>query len=70
MVVKGFGLKTLRSRRSPRRQLREAAPPGINHSSTAPHYVPGMDETQTLALQPLREPLGKGGRNEAVKAAM
>jgi hypothetical protein len=28
----------------------------VNHSSTMPHYVPGMDETQSLAAQALREP--------------
>jgi len=30
--------------------------PAVNHSSTLPHYVPGMDETQSLAAQALREP--------------
>jgi hypothetical protein len=26
----------------------------VNHSSTVPQYVPGMDETQTLAVRALR----------------
>jgi hypothetical protein len=35
----------------------------VNHSSTVPHYVPGMDETQT-ALQALRELLDDPDRND------
>jgi hypothetical protein len=30
--------------------------PAVNHSSIVLHYVPGMDETQSLAAQALREP--------------
>ena len=30
-------------------------PPAVNHPSTALHYVPGMDERKTLALQAVRE---------------
>ena len=38
-----------------RRLDRRPGPPAVKHSSTMPHYVSGMDETQTLALQALRE---------------
>jgi hypothetical protein len=38
--------------------------PAVNHSSTAPHYVPGMDETQTLAAQALRELLDNPERDD------
>jgi hypothetical protein len=48
-------------------------PPGplaVNHSSTAPQYVPGMDGTQTLAAQALRELLDpdRDGWDELVAA--
>jgi hypothetical protein len=33
----------------------------VNHSSTAPQYVPGMDETRILALRALRELLDNDG---------
>jgi hypothetical protein len=39
-------------------------PPAVNHSSTAPHYVLGMDERQTLALQALRELLDNPDRDK------
>jgi hypothetical protein len=39
-----------------RRIDRRPALPAVNRSSTMPQYVPGMDETQSLAAQALREP--------------
>ena len=39
-------------------------PPAVKHSSTMPHYVSGMDETQTLALQALRELLDNPDRDD------
>jgi len=41
-----------------------AGPPAVNHSSTARHYVLGMDERQTLALQALRELLDNPDRDK------
>jgi hypothetical protein len=38
-----------------RRLHRRPALPAVNHSSTVPQYVPGMDETRILALRALRE---------------
>ena len=46
-----------------RRLDRRPGPPAIKHSSTMSHYVSGMDETQTLALQALRELLDNPDRN-------
>jgi hypothetical protein len=36
----------------------------VNHSSTVPQYVPGMDETQTLAVRALRELLDNPERDD------
>jgi hypothetical protein len=36
----------------------------INHSSTAPQYVPGVDGMQTLAVLALRELLDNPGRDD------
>jgi hypothetical protein len=47
-----------------RRLDRRTGPPAVNHSSTIPHYVSGMDETQTLALQALRELLDNPVRDD------
>jgi hypothetical protein len=41
-----------------------ADPPAVNHSSTVPQYGPGMDETQTLAAQALRELLDNPDRDD------
>jgi hypothetical protein len=41
-----------------------AASPAVNHSSTVPSYVPGMDETQTLAARALRELLDDPDRDD------
>jgi hypothetical protein len=38
-------------------------PPAVNHSSTAPHQIRGMNETQT-ALQALRELLDNPDRDD------
>jgi len=43
---------------------RRPGPTAVNHSSTVPHYVSGMDETQTLALQALRELLDNPDRDD------
>ena len=43
---------------------RRPGPPAVKHSSTMPHYVSGMDETQTLALQALRELLDNPDRDK------
>ena len=42
----------------------QPGPPAIKHSSTMSHYVSGMDETQTLALQALRELLDNPDRDD------
>jgi hypothetical protein len=46
-----------------RRLDRRPGPPAVKHSSTMPHYVSG-DETQTLALQALRELLDNPDRDD------
>ena len=43
---------------------RRPGPPAVKHSSTMPHYVSGMDETQTLAVQALRELLDNPERED------
>ena len=47
-----------------RRLDRRPGPPAIKHSSTMSHYVSGMDETQTPALQALRELLDNPDRDD------
>jgi hypothetical protein len=57
MLVVLLGKRQPRGRDGLDRRLdRRPALPVVNRSSTMPHYVPGMDETQTVAAQALREP--------------
>jgi hypothetical protein len=39
--------------------------PAVNHSLTVPQYVPGMDETHTLAARALRELLDNPDRDDS-----
>jgi len=67
VLVVLLGKRQLRGRdglAADRRLDRRPGPPAVNHSSTSPHYVSGMDETQTLALQALRELLDNPDRGD------
>ena len=67
VLVVLLGKRQLRGRdglAADRRLDRRPGPPAVNHSSTIPHYVSGMDETQTLALQALRELLDNPDRGD------
>ena len=67
VLVVLLGKRQLRGRdglAADRRLDRRPGPLDVNHSSTSPHYVSGMDETQTLALQALRELLDNPDRDK------
>jgi hypothetical protein len=63
-IVRPHGLTGGRKRSVNPTEVAQGGPPAVNHSSTAPHYVLGMDGTQTLAVKTLRELLDNPERDD------